>query len=694
MSSNLTKNLSFLFSKLSRFRLLFQKGIKTIPVPEYALFSAFSILTGALAGLGAVLFHEAILFFTEISFGNTPNVFYIIVPAVGMLILSLMTFAFPKTAKKKGISEVIKAVAIRGGYIPFRTTLFHFIAPAICIGTGNTLGPEGPVAQIGGGISSKFGHILGLSDSKRRVFTAAGAGAAISAVFNSPLGGIFFALEIILLNDFQTPTFSALVLASVTASAISRAILGNHAVFIFSDLNIGAYSSFYLYAILGIISGFLSLLFIRYSDFIDHLMTETILPKIPKVFVMVIVGLLMGLSGYYFNGIFGIGYETINNILAGKEIWDIVLVLIVLKFILVPLILYSGGFGGLFAPTLFIGAGIGFLYAFALNYFWGVQLDTAAYVLVGMGALLGGVNTIPITAILVIFEMTQNYTFILPLMLAVIFSTTIVQIFLKGSSIHIQHLEREGYKISSGRDTNILRSIYVADVMKNDILLIPENTSISKLISMLLESPHSTFYTVDENGNLVGTITENELRPIITEYEEIREMLVASDIAKPGVVTVFKSDNLAHILNLFGTNNVDRFPVVTHSNPLKPIGTIWRNDVITAYNRESLKHNLTDGLANEIKSIEKNQISKVAEGYSIVESNVPSSFVGKSLADLRIRNKYGLEVLMIKKNNSLFEEDEGKSTVVMPDPNYKIQADDILVLFGSDENIAKTDSWK
>ena len=693
MSSNLKKNLFYLFTKLSHIRVLFQKGVKNLPVPEYARFSAFAILTGALAGISAVLFHEAIIFFTELSFRNTPKIFYIIVPAVGMLVLSLMTMAFPKTAKKKGISEVIKAVAIRGGYIPFRTTLFHFIAPAICIGTGNTLGPEGPVAQLGGGISSKFGNLLGLSDSKRRVFTAAGAGAAISAVFNSPLGGIFFALEIILLNDFQTPTFSALVLASVTASAISRAILGNHAVFIFDELNIGAYSSFYLYVILGIVAGFLSLLFIHYSDFIEKLFAEKILKKVPKLLVMVIVGLLMGISGYFFNGIFGIGYEAINNILAGKEIWDIVLILVVLKFILVPLILYSGGFGGLFAPTLFIGAGVGYLFAFVLNYFWGVQLDTSAYVLVGMGAMLGGVNTIPITAILVIFEMTQNYTFILPLMLAVIISTTIVQIFLKGSSIHVKHLEREGYKISSGRDTNILRSIFVADVMKNDILLIPENTSISKLISMLLESPHSTFYTVNKEGNLVGTITENELRPIITVYEEIRDTLVASDIAKPGVVTVFKSDNLDHIFNLFGTNNVDRFPVVTHSDPLKPIGTIWRQDVITAYNRESLKHNLTDGLANEIKSIQRNQISKVAEGYSIVETAAPSNFVGKSLAELRLRNKYGLEVLMNKKNNTLFDEEQ-KQQVVVPDPNYTIQTDDILVLFGSDENIAKTENWK
>ena len=222
MNSNLLNNLKLLSKKLYRYNLIFQRKLTNIPIPEYALFSIYAIFTGGVVGLAAVLFHEAIILVTDFSFSNIPGYFYFIIPAVGMLILSIMTHLAPETAKRKGVSEVIKAVALRGGYIPLRTTLFHFFAPVICIGTGNTVGPEGPVAQLGGGLSSKIGSILGLSDSRRRIFTAAGAGAVISAVFNSPLGGIFFALEIVLLNDFQTPTFSALVLASVTASAISR----------------------------------------------------------------------------------------------------------------------------------------------------------------------------------------------------------------------------------------------------------------------------------------------------------------------------------------------------------------------------------------------------------------------------------------------------------------------------------------
>ncbi len=407
---------------------------------------------------------------------------------------------------------------------------------------------------------------------------------------------------------------------------------------------------------------------------------------------MVVIGLIMGICGYYFNGIFGIGYEAINKILAGTELWTVVLILLAMKFILVPLILYSGGFGGLFAPSLFIGACSGFLFAYGLNYFFGMELNTTAYVLVGMGAVLGGVNSIPISAILIIFEMTKNYTFILPLMLAVILSTTIVQVFMKGS-IHIKHLEREGYKIASGRETNILRSIFVEDVMKNDVFLVPENTSIGDLIHRLMNEPHATFYTINEAKQLVGTITENELRPIITEYQHIRETLIAGDIARPEVKTVFKSDDLDHTLKIFGSSNVDQLPVVSRKNPLKAIGTVWRFDVINAYNQESFKHNLTDELAQDLKRIEKTKISKVTEGYSIIEKRAIPKFIGKTLVQLRLRNTYGLEVLMIKQSQDIYADSANEFNIIMPDPDYIIKETDILVLFGPDEKIAESNHW-
>ncbi|RMF59284.1 MAG: CBS domain-containing protein [Calditrichaeota bacterium] len=689
-----------LISSFRRMQRHLQERVTRAGIPEYAIFSLFAIITGASVGFTAVFFHETIHFFTEFFFGIAKRYQYLIggvvvilVPVLGMLIQSLMIRLTPLTARRRGVAEVIKAVAVRGGYIPFRVTLFHFLAPAICMGTGGTVGPEGPAAQIGAGVASKLGSLFGFSDSRRRMFTAAGAGAAIAAIFNTPLGGIFFALEVVLLNDFQSTTFSALILASIAASAVSRIFLGDTPAFMFDTVIIGPYKDLYLYALLGLGGGIISLLYIRYSQTIHHLFQKHLIRKFPQWSLMAAVGLLTGIAGFFYPPIFGFGYDAINGMLAHALPWKIIIVLMILKFLLVPLTLHSGGFGGVFAPSLFMGACFGFLYAHFLNHVMGIPVDTTAYTLVAMGAVLGGINSIPISSILIIFEMTRDYSFILPLMLGVVLSTTVVQLVIKGS-VHSKHLEAEGYRITRGRESHILHSIRVKDVMRKDVILIPEHTPLPRLISELIESPHNTFYTIDTRGKLTGVITESELRPIITDYENLRTMLVASDISRPEVITVREDDDLEYVFNLFGQETIDELPVVSASDPDKVIGTIHRQDVIAAYNRESLKYNLADGIGQSLKTLEKTHAVHIARGYSIVERKAPSRFVGKTLAQLRLRNKYGLEVLMIRPHRSPFEGDEEPENFIVPTPDYIIQPEDTLVLFGKDENIAETNKWR
>lgn len=673
-------------------RLWLQKLFNKIAMPEYSIFSVLAILTGAVVGLAAVLFHHLINYFEYIFFDFLLDkivfigaAIIIVIPLIGMLVQSMMIYFFPKTAKRKGVIDVIKSVATRGGYIPFRTTLFHTIAPVICIGSGGTVGPEGPAAQIGGGVASKLGQLFGLSDQRKRMFTAAGAGAAISAVFNTPLGGIFFALEVILLNDFHTATFSALILASVTASAVSRIFLGDSPAFQFDSAVVGPYQDYYLFIILGIFAGILSLLFIRYSSIVNELFKNKLKKKYPQWLLMSVVGLLVGVSGYFYSDIFGIGYDTINRVLAGSVTWQLILILLVLKFILVPLILSSGGFGGVFAPTLFIGATFGYLFAISLNYFFGMDVDTTTYVLVGMGAVLGGINSIPISAILIIFEMTKDYHFMLPLMLAVVISTTIVQWRLKGS-IQAKHLEEEGFHLSYGRDSNILQSILVKDVMQPEIFMVPASLSVPSLISQLVERPHNVVYVKNPQNKIVGVITDNEIRPIITEYDTLSKMLVANDIAIPDVKIVNENDNLDFVFKLLGSSLVQQFPVSDNKGNI--VGTVRRQDVITSYNKATMKQNMQDSFATELRTIEKTTVSKVADGYSIIEKNVLRSFIGKSMIDLRFRNVYGLEILMIKNKASILSDEEGDK-IIIPDPSYKFVEYDMLVLFGSDENIKK-----
>ncbi len=672
-----------------------QRYFEKLNLPEYTFFSVFAIVVGAAAGIAAVLFHETIDFFTDLFFNHTLNSLLILgggavilIPVLGMLIQAIMIKTSPDTAKQKGVYDVIKAVALRNGYIPFKTTIFHFIAPAVCIGSGGTVGPEGPAAQIGGGVASKIGVLFGLTEQRRRMFTTAGAGAAIAAVFNTPLGGVFFALEIILLNDFQSPTFSALILASVTASVISRIFLGNQPTFIFTHESFSNYNHLIYFFVLGIVAGLVSVLYIKYSDNLERIFKRKILGRFPQWIIMSAVGVIVGLAGYFFSDIFGIGYAAINKILAQSLTWKIVAVLFVLKFILVPLILHSGGFGGLFAPSLFMGASLGYLIAFGFNSYFDLGLDTTLFVLVAMGALLGGINSIPISSIMIIFEMTRDYTIILPLMLSVIISTTIVQLVLKGS-VHLKHLEQLGLKLKSGREINLLAHLKVRDLMSKDIVLIPGNSPLTKIVTELIENKHTVFYVTNQKGEITGQITERELRPIIAEYESLRTMLIADDIANTNVRFIHPDDTLDKVLTYFDMENVEEFPVVDPKNKSKIFGSISRHTIIKAYNKETLKYNLAEGMARQLQIVDSNTKTKVTEGYSIIEKTALPEFVGKTLAQLKLRNKYGIEVLMIKKAK---EHADAETQIIAPHPDYKIENGDSLVLFGSDEAIEKIKS--
>jgi chloride channel protein, CIC family len=684
---------------MQKLKAAVKRLIEKTSFPEYSVFSFYAILIGAAAGLAAVLFHHSIDFFNRLFFDKTTEGLFflgaasvILLPALGMFIQSLMIKIAPDISKKRGVLEIIKSVAIKGGFIPFKTTAFHFLAPVICIGSGGTVGPEGPAAQLGGGVASKITTLLNFSDQRRRIFTAAGSGAAIAAIFNTPLGGVFFALEIIMLNDFHTPTFSALILASVTASAISRIFIGNESIFIFSTPIIGSYSHFYLYLILGVFSGILSVLFLKYNELTSNFFNKPLIKTIPKWLVMVTIGLLVGIAGYFYQDIFGIGYSGINKILSSSLTWQIVAILFILKFILVPLVLNSGGFGGTFAPSLFMGASTGYLFSFIINTIFGVNADPTTYILVGMGASLAGINSIPITAILMIFEMTRDYSIMLPLMLSVIVSSTIVQIILKGS-IHQRLLEKQGFHLINGRETNVLKSIYVEEIMQNDAILLHTNTTLNLVVARLMESPHHKIYTTDDNGNLVGSITESEIRPLITEFESLKYTLIAGDIARTRVNKIKSNKDLDYALKLLTKQDVDEIPVVSPDDDLKVIGTISRNDVLSAYNRESIKHDLAEGLSKEIHTLDQNSISNIAEGYSIVEKRPLKEFVGKNLNELKFRNNFGLEVLMIKKRNKIFSDNDNHEHLVMPGPDYKIEDNDLLILFGTNEKIAKIAEW-
>ncbi len=660
----------------------------TGPLSEYGALVAISALVGVAVGLAAALLHKAIHVTTFVFFGlggqllsSLGSYYVVIVPVVGAVVVQLLTLTSPRVAKRKGVAAVIRAIVRKGGWIDLRTTLFHFVAPVLVIGSGGTVGPEGPAAQVGGGVASLLTQTLRLSERKIRLFTAAGAGAAIAAVFNAPIGGVFFALEVVLMNDLQTATLSAVILASVASSVVARSILGNLHPFFVPAFALGQPLYFIGYAILGVLAGAWSAAFVWFYRETHRVLERGRLP-VPRWLQLPLVGLLLGIVGYFFPGIFGIGYGTINLALVGKLSVLTMAVLLVGKFVFVPLILASGGYGGVFAPAIFQGAMLGSLVATASNHLLGIHLDPVTYSLVGMGSVLGGVNAIPLAAILILFEMTNNYAFILPLMTGVVISHLVARALI-GATPHHLHLEKYGVFIQLGREVNILRSLHVRDVFRPETNTVPARAKLSQLLEHVLDSPFSSVFVVDDDQRLVGVIGQNELRHALVNYEELKDIVTAADLATSDFETVRMDDDLHFVMQQFAHTQYEELPVVSDVDPRRVIGVITHKDVVDAYNRAVARHEMAEGILDSLKLAERGARAQLTEGYALEEIPAPPAFWGKTLRELNLRAAYGLEVLMISRASG----PNGQRQRLVPRPDMVIQEDDVLLVLGRNEDI-------
>jgi CIC family chloride channel protein len=359
-----------------------------------------------------------------------------------------------------------------------------------------------------------------------------------------------------------------------------------------------------------------------------------------------------------------------------------------IKLISTCITLGSGGSGGIFAPSLFLGAMVGgFIGQIFHTIFPEITAGPGAYALVGMGGVVAATTHAPITAIVILFELTGDYKIILPLMLSCIIST-LLYMRISRESIYTLKLVRRGVNIFQGHELNILKSMYVRDVMRRDIELIPENTSLSDLMDLTMNSNHSCFYLQDSGKRLIGVIDEIGLRQVLAMSQDLENVFIADDIAKPNVVTVREDDNLDLVMRQFGIENMDELPVVSRTREDKVIGTVFRRDVIVAYNKGILKRDAAGGMASQIKAMRAFSRVEVVEGYSMMEWEVPAHFADRTIRDLAIRRKYGVEVILIKRSAPGAKTVDDIKTVI-PEAETKIRTGDVLLLFGENKNLEK-----
>jgi CIC family chloride channel protein len=558
------------------------------------LFMLFlSIIIGVLAGYGNLIFRFLIELFQKVIFGSSNEAmlyiletqpFYkiLLAPAVGGLLVGLLGLLF-KSAKGHGVPDVLKAV-ILGKKVPPFVAIIKTISSSITIGSGGSAGREGPIIQIGAALGSGVGQLLKFTGNKLRTVLACGASGGLAATFNAPMGGAMFASEIIV-GDFSLKTFSPIIVTSVIATVISRHYLGDNITFSAPPYQFKEPIELIFYALMGIFCAFIGILFIKVfyktEDYFDKL-------SIPTYLKPALGGFILGLIALFSRRIMGVGYATIMDILNGNLLLPILLILIFLKIIATSLTLSSGGAGGLFVPSLFIGAASGGFFGSIVHSLY--PLHTAspgAYALVAMSAMLASTMRAPITAILIIFEITHSYQIILPLMICTIISN-VMSNFLYNESIFTYPLTKEGIRIRKSIEESILNAIKVKDVMiKDNIITFKKSTPLYEIINGIQKANHLNFPIVDDDNNLIGMLSLEDIKSIMFD-ESVKPLLVADDICRKKDITyIYPENTLAEAMAKMGLRDLGAMPVVEKisNNKLKLLGLLRRGDIIMAYNK-------------------------------------------------------------------------------------------------------------
>jgi CIC family chloride channel protein len=566
---------------------------------ELAIMAVLATIVGLAGGFGAIGFRYLIGLFQSIAYGSAGDLlelarsmswyYKICIPALGGLVVGPLVYFLAREAKGHGVPEVMEAVALRSGIIRKRIVFVKSFASAICIGTGGSVGREGPIVQIGSAIGSSIGQVLKISEDRIRTLVGCGAAAGIAATFNAPIAGSMFALEIIL-GDFGLATFSPIVISSVVATAVSRHFLGNSPAFIVPAYQLVSAWELPLYVILGLFCALVAVTFTavlyRTEDLFDQL-------KFPEYLKAALGGLMLGLMALLFPHILGVGYPAIDLSLMQELSWQVLFLLIVFKVLATSITIGSGGSGGIFAPSLFLGAMAGGFFGTVVHgIFPSITAPPGAYGIVGMGAVVSGTTHGPLSAILILFELTGDYKIILPLMMACIMSTLASGQLLR-DSIYTLKLARRGINIRAGKEVNVLRSIPVGDVMNPHVETIPENITLGGLAEKISKSKYKSFPVVDEEGNLTGVLTHFDYRDVVFE-EHLKDLVVAKEVATTNPVTVSFDDNLYIAMEKITLKDFSILPVVSPDKPPRLLGVLTRRDIISAYNRAVIKKSVME----------------------------------------------------------------------------------------------------
>ncbi len=565
-----------------------------------------SIVVGVVSGLGAILFEEllrrALHFFLYLptsylepargsgvasvaALASTHSWLFLLIPALGGLISGIMVFCIAPEAEGHGTDAMIEAFHYRGGYIRKRVPIVKILASALTIGSGGSAGKEGPIAQIGAGFGSFLAGVLKLKPRDRRILVLAGAAGGIGAIFHAPLGAALFAPEVLYREtEFESEAILPCIVSAIVASSIFDKYFGRTALFFpgpvdFAPVELLPYAGF---AVICALVGYV------YVKLFYDVFRDRIFKKVPiaKALKPALGGLMLGVIALSVPQVMDGGYGWIQAALEGKIFWGTMFLLALMKIVATCCTISSGGSGGVFGPSVFIGAMLGGAFGFLGHQLApGWVIHPNAFILVGIGGFFAGVAKVPISSIIMACEMCASYTLLVPLMLV----ATVSYLLLGKVSLYekqvISRLASPAHMTEFAR--GLLEEMHVADVVKpQSVIVIPENMHLSQLIQVIANSRQIYFPLVDGGGKVTGILSINDIREVMFEAS-VQCLIIAKDVAKPNMVRVFGQDSLQEALDKMVRLNVDELPVVKEEAPDEIIAMISKRDIIGYYHSQT-----------------------------------------------------------------------------------------------------------
>lgn len=556
-----------------------------------------SALVGLTAGLAAVSLKMLVYYLhyllSKYLDSNSNNYLLLVLPILGIFLTTIIVNSFWKDKFKKGVSSVLYAIAKRLAFIERSAMFSHVITSAITVSFGGSAGLEAPIVVTGSAIGSNYGRVNKLSYKERTLLIACGASAGIAAVFDAPIAGVMFAIEV-LLTEMSISNFVLLIIAAVCGALSNQIILNEETLFFFKLKQPFNYINVPFYIVLGILTGLISLYYSRMTHKIEGFFRKLSMHPFIRVFIG---GTILGVLVFTFPPLFGEGYSSIKDLANGNaqnvlsnsgfsifkhSEWILLLfigLIAMVKVFATAITLNSGGNGGNFAPSLFVGAFTGFFFARFFNLVGMFQLPETNFTIVGMSGILSGVFYAPLTGIFLIAEITGGYELIIPLMIVSAIAYAIVKHF-EPYSMDTSKLASEGNIFTHNRDKNILMQLNILEILETDFCTVPYNAKTSSMVNLITTSKRNLFPVLNDSGNLIGTIKLENIREILFDLENFNDIQVI-ELMNPPKCFIHVDDEMNSVMKKFDETGEWNLPVVDKDN--KYLGFISKSRIFSRY---------------------------------------------------------------------------------------------------------------